>query len=647
MTRCPRRTLLRGIGATAAVSMASVAASAAEDDAESADRSFESLRSFLPASVESETMTVSIVDFERQLEADEPHERAPLGGQFRIEPETVSKSALVYTLDESYSRPIKVLTGDVELEGDAESERSYAGIEYERYETDDAVAAVTDDVVVIAEDAETIENALAAGAGDADRLLEAKPVLEEGLEAVENADSRTIHVTDDHHVVDDDVETEYVVHASTVLDPDTIEMTVGIELADAAAVTDELVETLTAELAYTPAEPSVDVDGSFVAMTYERDLEAERAANEHDSPGFLRVDRDFDLDDEYLEIEIGRGDPTPIEDLTLEVDDEEYDRDVWADGHGTLEEGDTIRIEMDDVEPALSVRLSHDHELGSSGSGTTILNHFRFEFAHDFRDETLAVEYADDFPLDGDRVHLAVYDHDDAGWVRPDEDEPEPRITAQPWDGETVSEGDRHVLEDVRPGDELVVGWDGTSRRDGVGRYQVAPPGTAAFEYDYDDRTLSATLEPPAEDESDDPQPAAGYELRIDEEQATSQWADDVEFVPAEGTTITVDDVDVGAHVTAVWGDDELYVSGTRAMPSVELEVDDGTVEHVGGDALPASSLEVEGWTEDETVTTSLADEVDGEFDEGSAFEVDDDVQHLTLVYDDEHRIGWANTTRE
>ncbi|RQG92660.1 hypothetical protein EA462_00015 [Natrarchaeobius halalkaliphilus] len=651
MTQYPRRTLLGGIGMTIAASVTAGVATADETTAASTGPEFDSVLSFLPGTVASESMMLTVTDLERQLEANEPHDPASLGGGFQIQPDDVSKTALVYSLGEDLSRPIKVLTGDIDLEGDVEAEDSHAGIDYERYETDEVVAAVTDDVVIIAPDTPTVEDALEANAGETDRLLEADSRLEEGLETYDAADGLTVSLTDEYYLPDkyDDVAIEYVVQAMTVIDPDTIEMRFGIRFEDEDDVTDALIESLTGEYAYvsTREDPEVEVDGSLATVTVERDLEAERAIQEHDSPGFLRVDRDIDLDDDYLEIEVGRGDPTPIEDLTLEVGDEEYDREIWADGHGTLEEGDTIRIEMDDVEPNLSLHLSHDHELGSSGSGTTILGNLRFAFEYDHDEETLSVEYEDDFPLDGDGVSLAVYDHGDADWVRPDEDEPEPRTTVQPWEDQTVSQGDAHTLEDVHPGDEIVVGWNGISRRDGLRQYQVNPPGVVSFEYDYAAKTLSATLEPSAEDEGDDLQPAAAYELRIDEEPTASQWADEAESVPAEGTTVTVDDVEIGVRATAVWGDDELRVGSTRTMPSVLLEATDGTIEHVGGDVLAGSDLEAEVWTESDRETIDLEDEIDGEFTEGDTLEVDDDVQNLTLVYDDEHRIGWVDTTRE
>ena len=647
MPQCPRRTLLGGIGTTITVALAGNAATATDGDSPT-DRgsetpSFEALLDALPASAATDSMMVSAIDFDRRRKANEPYDPRPTTGSFRIDPASVSKQVTVLDTDDGYSRGVTVLTGDIRLAGDGERRETDDGLAYDRYETADSelVAGVTDSLVVIAEDEATIADALAAKAGDGERLLEAEPVIEDALESHATADSYVVQIGDESGLSGDDADVEYVVRAMTVRGPDTIEVTVEVAFEDAADVTDELVERLTGDLAYmaTKGEPTVETDGAVVTITAERDLAAERAARNHESPGFLRPERDIDPDDDVLEIEIGRGDPTPVEDLTLEVDDEEYDREIWADGHGTLEEGDTIVIDMDDVEPNLSVTIRHDHEAGSSASSTTILDHFRFDFAYDVDAETLTLEYADDFPLEGDSVSLAVYE--DRPTYRPDGDGPEPRTTAQPWTG-TLSAGDEATLEGVTPGETVLVCWEGTSQQDSIAYHRIRPPGVVSFDYEYDSRTLSATLE--FEDGGE--RRADAYELLLDDEPAATQWADEYETVTS-GATIDVEDVPAGTDVTVVWGDDDVRVGGTRPRPSIELAFtdDETAVEHVGGDSLPASALTARVWTDDERIEIDLDEEIDGEFTDGETFAVDaDDVRHVTLVYDQEHHVGFVSS---
>lgn len=637
MERYPRRTVLGGIGLSVSAALAGASVSGGTDDDDpSMDPSgaeFESVLQYLPASVAEESMSVTVTDFESRLEADEPHDPRPLGGRFEIDPEDVSKKALVFARDDGFSRPIKVLIGDIDLEGEPESEETDDGVEYDRYEKDETVAAVTDDVVVLAESTETIEDALEASEDEDERLLESEPLLEEALETFEGADSVSAEITEEYHLPEvDDEEVRYGAHAMTVLDPDTLEMQFAVEFEDESVITDELKEALEADIGRmgTGDDPEIEVDGTLLTVSFERDLEAERAVREHDSPGFLRPDREFDLEeDDYLEIEVGRGDPTPVEELTLEVGDEEYDPEIWADGMGKIEEGDTIYLDIDDVEPNLSIRIRHDHEMGSSSSGTTILNRFRFEYEYDLEAETITVEYRDDFPLAGDRLTLAVYEDD--GRRGPIDGEPEPRTTAEPWDDETLEDGSEATLEDVRPGDTVTVGWDGADLWDALGRHTVRPPGSVRFEYEYDERTLEATLEL-----EDDERPADEYELRVDDEPADVQWADHGEVV-SSGATIELEDVEVGSQVTVVWGPQDVQLAWTRPSPRIDLELEDGEVEHVGGDELAVEDLEVSAWGDDGHLEVDIDEQLDGEFSDGDTFSIDGDVRDVTVRYNGQH----------
>lgn len=688
MRQCPRRTVLGGIGTTLSLAVAGTAVTAADDEsaAGTADglAGFDSVREFLPASVTDDEIVLQLQHVDRLREADDPNSISTgsitLGNEFGIDPDSVSRVATVNSYADGFSAPITVVTGDVEFESDDAESRELAGVEYDHYEADESMAAATDDVVVIADDTETIEAAFEASTGEGDRLLESDATLEEALEIDTGADGYMVRLIGDEELnlptAAGDASARYVVHTSTVLDPDTLEVTIGIAFEDESAVTDELVEALEGELAYmaTTNDPTAAVDGALVTVTVERDLEAARKVAEHDSPGFLRADRDVDPDDEYLEIELGRGDPTPVEDLTLEVGGEAYDRDIWTDGHGTLEEGDTIVVDMDDVEPNLSVRLEHDHELGSSASETTILNNFRFAFDYDVDSETVSVTYEDEFPLDGDDVSLAT--HDEYRHVGPDEDAPDPNASTQPWEGETLSKGDTGTLEGVEAGDRVIVGWQGTTHDDAIGQFHARPPGSVAFEYDYESETLSATLEfddggvhrsgsvtevdehgmeAEADDDgadvddadADESERDAGeYELRLDGDPAGTQWSDEHETVTG-GETIELEGVPVGADVEVVWGEDA-RVAGTQPKPTVELELVGGDeLEHVGGDPLAADKLEADVWADVDRTELDLGERIDGDFEEGDTVALDvDNVESVTLQYDGDYYVGHAYRER-
>ncbi|ELY86935.1 hypothetical protein [Natrinema altunense] len=639
MPQCPRRTLLGSIGTTMTVALAGNAVSATDERSTSdpGEPAFDSLFDYFPASAGSDSMAVVTRDLEQQRQANEPYGNMSTGGGLGIDPESISKQAYVYaTGDDEFSMPIVVVAGDFELEDDGDIRETDGGVEYERREDNEMVAAVTETVVVAAEDDERIGEAFAANAGEAKRLLDAEPLLEEAFGLFDGAHADyTVQIGEGYQFPEltDETAIEYKARATTVLDPDTLEVTIGVAFEDATEVTDELVDALTSELNYMAltGEPTVERDGSLVTITAERDLAAEREANDHESPGSLRPEEDIDLEDDELEIEIGRGDPTPVEELTFKVDDEEYDRDIWTNGHSTLEEGDTIVIDMDDVEPNLSISLTHDHAAGSSTSGTSILDRFEFEFEYDVDAGTLTVEYADEFPLDGGRVSIAVYD--DRPWFHAPDEEIEPRTTAQPWSG-TMRSGDGTTLEDIRPGDTVLVCWDGTAADDSIAHFRARPPGTVTFDYDFERKTLSATLELEGERE----RPADAYELLIDDESAETQWADEADTV-SSGATIEVDDVEVGADVTVVWGDDDVRVGGTNPRPRIELEFDEdqGAIEHVGGDSVSASELTLRVMTENGFNEIDLGEEIDGEFEQGDTVSVDadaDEIRHAMLLYD-------------
>ncbi|NGM67926.1 hypothetical protein G6M89_02675 [Natronolimnobius sp. AArcel1] len=648
----PRRTLLGGIATTATIALTGASASATDESSTDTDTdgatdadtvALESVLAYLPASAGGESLVVNAVDYTRRREADEPHEQRPHVPAIDVDPDSIATEVSVASFDDDdYRQPIRILAGAFEIEDDSETAETDDGHEYDRYEVDtgDGFVASLDDLLFVVDDEAVLDDALSAVDGDTDSLLETDDELADAIDRVGDADSYTVQFTDESLLADPDDDggdIVYVAYGETVIDSDTIELSYVIAFDDEDEITDEVIELIEADFAYmsTESEPTADVDGRFVSLTVERDLEAEREIRDHESPGSFRVD-EVDPDDDLLEIELRRGDPTPVEDLTLEVNDEEYDADIWADGHGTIEEGDTIVIEMDAVEPNTSIRMQHDHEMGSSGSATTIFNSFHFEFEYDYEAETIDVTYLDEFPLEGEDIHLVVYDESPHGHITDDGErvEPEPQYKHQPWDG-VLEAGAETTLDEIKPGDQLLVTWGGTSSQDSLNQYQINPPGVVDFEYEYADEQLVATLETDVE------QPAEAYELLIEDEPADTQWADEYEtLTDGDDATIALS-VESNHRVSVVWGDDDLHVGATQTSPSIELEYDDGSVEHAGGDELSAADLELDIWSDDGSEQLSLADEVDGTFEAGDTVDLGvDDARDVTLRYDEQSHVG-------
>ncbi|MCU4742551.1 hypothetical protein [Natronoglomus mannanivorans] len=693
MNKCPRRTLLGGIGSTLAIGAAGCLSTPGDEspagnesgtdtetetetesdtDENGADAEFGPLLEYLPASAVDGPTTLVTVDTDALAEANEPYGGPSLGSPFDIDPDAVSNAVAVET-DENYATSIIVLSGDVLLESEPKSEsnprESPDGTEYDRYELDSHVAAVTDDVTVVVRSDERaeaehetdsdvlLEAAFEAAAGDTERLLGADPVYEDALETLPDGDRRIVMTSETITTAEDDdiqpEDLEFVVYGQTVLGPDTIELRYGIRFTDAAHITDELLAEIEDDFGYGAGhdEPEITVDDTLVTVSTVIDLEAQRKAQEIESPR-VRSPMEIDRDADSVELDVTRGDPTPVEDLTLELNDEVYDPDVWAAGQETIEEGDTIRIATDDLEPNLQLTLRHEHAYGGSATSTTINSHFAFEADYDLQTETLTLEYADEIPLDGDELHLAVYE-ERTGF---DDDSLE---STQPWTGQEVTDGATATLDGVLAGHTVIVGWRSDSRRDSIYSYYVQPPGYASTDYDYESKTLEVTLE------LEDPRPAAEYQLLVEDEPAPVQWTDDADTVDS-GATVTLEDVDVGTAGTIVWGDDDVRVSGFTARPSITLDLerqsDDGddnyTLEHLGGDQLPTSSLEVVVWSDAGRESIAFEDledveDLEGTFSEGDVVSLDldfeaeaDGIRHVNLEYDDQ-QIGAAMFDRD
>lgn len=639
MRKCPRRTFLGSIGAAlGAGGIAGVATAATDEraDGEASDGSRattssegsdpDALFPYLPASLGDDPVAITAVDPQGMLEANQPREyRLPV--RYGDDPEDVEALVSVESNGGDYARHLAALTGSVEPEGEPEEETD----DFDRYDLHHGVAAARDDDLLIAEETDVLEAAVDAYDGDEDRLLDETDALADGLAAFEDADSRIVLEANERVAEMLDAEADdvrFLTRAVTVVDPDTMEIDFAVEFSDEDLVTEDRTAAFTETVPTRRSgseESEVSTDGARIVVSVVRDLEAERKMREHDSPSGLMV-RSVDLESEYVEVEVRRGDPTPVDELTLEVAGEEYDREVWAGDAETIQGGDTIRIRTEDVEPNLKVRLVHESEYGTSVSGTRLLSYLRFDFEYDPAGE-LTIEYDDEIPLDGDEVYVGVvegerYYHDE-----------EPDRTTQPWAGQEVTAGDAATIDDVDPGVTVVVGYGGASFDDGISHYRIRPPGHVRFDYDAAESTLTATLRVRYE------QPASAYELRLDDEPAPTQWSDEYDTIEGEAT-IELADLEYGTRVEAVWGDDDLWIGSTYVLPSVDLalvEGDDGVaLEHVGGDPIPVDDLAVEFW-DGESVDGFAADEaVDGTFEEGDRIPLGvDDVEYAYLKYDD------------
>jgi len=225
-------------------------------------------------------------------------------------------------------------------------------------------------------------------------------------------------------------------------------------------------------------------------------------------------------------------------------------------------------------------------------------------------------------------------------------DGPEPLQTATPWDGTTLSAGDEASLEEVEPGQNVVVGWQGTTADDSIATTTVQPPVMAHIDYEYETNTLSAELG----FEDGRTEPADEYELLVDDEPAPTQWSDTDDTV-SDGSTVVLEDVDVGTQVVVTWGDG-VHVGGGSATPSVAftatLEDGDLLLTHDGGPTLPVSELSADIFPTIEHDTVELETVADGALSEGDSVTVLEDVESdpdsvsASVQYGD-HYVGSAH----
>ncbi|GAB7021031.1 hypothetical protein [Halostagnicola bangensis] len=658
MSNTPRRTLLGGIGSTLAVAAAGCLSAFEDgDEDDDGDDTTSDILEYLPTAAGDESMLLTVTDIEAQEIVDTAMSPSTVYyGGVLAEDSSPTESASIANLDQDDPEVITVFTGDPsvneEIADALKVQETADGIEYEladpHPDVEDIVVGVSGETVITAESVSILEDAFESATEDSGSFLEEYSTVGDAFETFSRADTLRVFVGMDDdgsgsNIDPDDV--RFTAMASTVIDEYTIEEQVGIEFVDESVITDEVREELEADFGNDTGtrSPELEEDGSLVTATWTRDLEAEQEARDHESPSVSPA-VEVDPNDDFLELEVTRGDPTPLEELTLELNDEEYDETIWADGKDEIEAGDTLSIEMDDVEPNQQLRIRHDHPNGSSSMGTTILNHFRFDFEYDRETETVTATYVDDreFPLDGDHVSLSIVDgtYHGGGTIG---QEPTVLESIQPWEGAELSVGDEATIDGAEIDSRVLVGWKGDEPQDSIANHIVSPPGSAQFEYDYDADTLEIELG------LDDGEPADAYELRVDDEPAAIQWTDEYETVD-DGASITLEGIDVGSTATVVWVEDDVDIGWTTARPhlSLALEGNGGELEltHDGGPSLPATDLTATIRADAEDEAVDLETVTDGEFGDGDTVTFDappvENVVQITLEYEGEHRVGSA-----
>jgi hypothetical protein len=647
MQDSPRRQVLRSIGTALSIAtLGSVSATASDgrpgrstvlDRTWSDAAEFGELFEYVPASAAGDEFVFGGIDYAAMREANREGATSVPARGLDVDTDALSKGVVLQNSQVGGSVELLILTGDVSLDGEGEVVEGPSGTEYERYERGENVVAAVDDRLVVASSDDLLDDALAAKAGDTEPLLDASDVVSDGIDAFGDADTRAVMVGEEvGYGQAFDAAVRYSGYATTVRDPDTLERTFLFGLADESD-TERVAETLREEGFYGDGEnTTVETDDAVVTVTTVIDLAARRRAREHDSPGGLRVDRDeLRNADEYVELRVTSGESTPVDELTLEVGGETYDRSVWAGDRERIAEGDTIRIRASDVEPNLEVTLTHETEYATSASTTHLLGNLEFVFDYAFDTRTLDLEYGDTVEIDGDELSVVVFEGRQ-WWRRDDDDETR---TETPWTDETLAEGDTTSLDEVDPGETVVVTYGGTEPQDGIAYFRPEPPGEATLEYDFAARTVTATLA------LSEPRPAAEYEVRVDGDPADTQWTDSADTV-SDGDSLTIEDVPVGTTVAVVWGEDAARLAVERTVPTIELDLafgDEVSLEHVEGDAVPASKLTAHVWNDGRTLV-DVGDEIDGEFTPGDSVPLGvESLEHVSLMYEDQYYVGFAS----
>ena len=302
-----------------------------------------------------------------------------------------------------------------------------------------------------------------------------------------------------------------------------------------------------------------------------------------------------------------RGEPIPVENLTVEIEGEPYEGD-WARGAETVGAGSQIAIDADVIEPGDSLGVSFETEQGAGVSTTDsgFLRTLPFEFSYDPEVGTATLTYVDGPPLPGERTDLRTGENPLAAGEQ---------VRAL---SDGLRNGETLTLESVDLGTGLLVAYE---RTDGetipITGHTARPPGQFSLKNESgqlvvtrfsrrggeggttggeSDGSGAGARQPPEQE----PLPAEHYEVRIDGKPTETQWTDGGETIDP-GDTLTVGAVQPGSVASVVWVDEtaEFELTSRRMPPSLRValsyDADENRLRlvHVGGESVDADTLSV------------------------------------------------------
>ncbi len=403
----------------------------------------------------------------------------PTGVDYRYFAPVDDLSAIEWVLEVTPSDglPIRVVTGDITTDSYTDDQHLSDRNGLSLYELDTAgpgvrTAAFTDGIVIQSDDEQAIETVVdAAGSESSDTLLTTQPELEQGLAGLGGYDSRQVEPATQEVAESLGIDTETAVstgRGQRLPDPDHLERRYFVQVTDESVITTDVKERFESMIRQNDADesrPTIGTDGAVLSADTTIDLADRRRARTHDNP-VLGSESGYDPSANRLVIPIVRGDETPVDALTLEVDGEVYDPEIWADGEETIEGGDEILVRQADSEPLTELRLVHNEET-NGGPERTVLNDLTFEYDYGGKSRSLQITYADEFPLDGTHVYGGIYV--DPEWRQRErivdavgskrESGPKPDRTIQPWSGTEITDGATATIENINPGDTVAIGW--------------------------------------------------------------------------------------------------------------------------------------------------------------------------------------------
>lgn len=587
---CPsRRQLLVGLSSTVALATVGCLNGSDDDDAEDG---LDTLFEFLPAT--EETAALDVLVHRRDLAAaiDDQY-TGTLQHVLPTELREMNITRGVALRDRDGPHVLAVYDGPIIFAATPETRETVDGQEYKFYERApylerdvfvahhaDRVGATIGDVSLVARTEALLEAALAANRGAQQRLFDEQPVYAQALDR--QSDAALVSVSTDVQEFDGDAaQLEYVALSQRA--PSDVELETVYRFATTEPLPDERLDEILADLTTdTPADTDIQRDDTGVTVRVHQEFDHHRPGDLITSPGDPQV-LPYDPEDDVVEIKLGRGDLTAVDDLTLEIDEEVIDREVWSDGQLTVEQGDTIVVPAGRIEPLTSFAMIHDGDGISSRGGTTLLVGVDFEASVDA--EEISLTYKSEHPLEGDHVYVVLREGPGHGDRKVD--------IRQPWTGEIVTRDDEATVEEAKPGQTLYVHWRNPYTIESqISWATTDPPGVVMYEYDRDAERLTATLEVA---ESRD---ASKFELRVDGEPTGVQFSERADVIE-DVVTVELEGLSYGTQVRTIYRPTEAPVDSFTLMPpdevSVEYDPDEETLQVTFDvpESRPASTFEI------------------------------------------------------